>query len=208
MKNIFLLLFLFVNIDAYKAAGVLPYAIDKNGVTQVLLGLSSVHNNEASDFGGLKDREDLNQSAVTAAREGCEELMFIWDNDAQFKQLVTLKNKYRHHFDITKAHSVTYENLLQAINKDSTQSVITHDYRMYLIPIEYDKELPQKLHNRRAHYNGTLSSCWQETTQLVWVDLNALVNAITTTNSILFNDKKITVYYPFACSFLAAHKLM
>ena len=94
---------------SYHSAGILPYAIDQNNEIWLLVGLEPGRNNQAFDFGGKKDPEDNNNSAFTAAREGSEELLFIFDEDEQeFQRILNLGRAKGKNFDISKANSRTF----------------------------------------------------------------------------------------------------
>jgi hypothetical protein len=187
---------------SYKAAGVLPYAIGNDGRIKLLLGVSS-HRNQASDFGGLRDDEDMQNPKVTAAREGCEELMFILDAEKAFARILALRNKYGNSFNPSKAKSTTYKTLRHALHK--APCAVNGTYRMYFTQIPYQKELPELFKHRKAAYSGSLPHCWHETTKIEWIDLCELLDAIDMRkdhNPIIING--ITLYEPFVQSLLIA----
>lgn len=186
----------------YKAAGVLPYAYNPEGSLKYLIGSSWVHKGEASDFGGLRDDEDLGNPQYTAAREGCEELLFAFDNNQSFEQIFKLRKRFGNSFDIAKAGSRSYEILRKKL-KNAPFST-SNDYIMYFAEIEYDETLPERLKQRRAAYDGTLPRCWAETTQLAWVDHDELFRAINMhKRDITING--VTLFEPFVQSLIAAH---
>lgn len=187
----------------YHAAGVLPYAVGADGTLKFLLGLSSVHHNQASDFGGLQDEIDKNNPQKTAAREGCEELMFIFDKNLMFEKILESYNKYKKLFDLSKIQSVSYNQLLTAIHK--AHFSISNNYIMYFINIPYQKNLPDLFKQRKANYKELLSSCWDETVRLVWVDVDELFDAINNRShfgSVIIKD--FSLYEPFVKSLVAA----
>lgn len=188
----------------YHAAGVLPYAYDSKGNIKVLMGLSSVHGDQASDFGGLRDDIDALNPIRTAAREGCEELMFIYDPTSSFKGLLELRNLYGKGFNLFKATSATYTLILSKLTPDCPFSV-SSKYCMYFINISYQEDLPKLFLKRKAKYKGLLPKCWNETVKLVWEDLEEVLKAIDTPRS--FGPVKIngySLYEPFVQSLKAA----
>lgn len=187
---------------SYKAAGVLPYAIGNDGRIKLLLGVGS-HRNKASDFGGLRDDEDMQNPKVTAAREGCEELMFALDTDEAFARILALRNKYGNLFDLSKAGSTTYKILRHALHKAPCS--INGTYHMYFTQISYQENLLELFKDRKAAYSGSLPHCWNETTKIEWIDLCELLDAIDKRdnhNPIIING--ITLYEPFIQSLLIA----
>lgn len=187
----------------YRAAGVLPYAFDGNGTMQFLVGLSSVHGDQASDFGGLRDDEDNNDPVHTAAREGCEELMFIFDANESFEKLSVLADKHGKDFDVRKANSATYQMLYAAAKKASYS--FSNNYRMYLVPIDYQENIVGRFQKRKDAYERKLRSCWNETTSLAWIAADAIFQKIDTrqdTDSIVING--VTLYEPFVQSLIVA----
>lgn len=173
------------------------------GKVKVLLGLSSVHDDQASDFGGLRDAIDCYNPGQTAAREGCEELMFIFDHEADFKRLLVLRNTYGKKFDIVQASSSTYGHLYNGM--DDGLSTFSDGYIMYFVNIPYQKNLSQLFLQRKALYEGLLPHCWDETVRLVWVDIDELFEAIDIRD--LFRPVKIedfNLYEPFVRSIKVA----
>ncbi len=189
----------------YRAAGVLPYAVDASGRTKILLGLSSVHADQASDFGGLRDSIDGFNPLVTAAREGCEELMFIFDGDSSFNRILTKRYSYKKGFDISKAHSATYKRLIDLL-PDCPYSY-SERYIMHFIQVPYQPELPKRFLQRKAAYAGKLPHCWNETVRMVWADLEAVLVAInvrTPGNPVIIDG--VTLYEPFVRSLIVAQE--
>jgi hypothetical protein len=206
----FLLIASLVNtqVFAYKAAGILPFAYDENDRLCFLLGLSSVHGDKASDFGGLRDASDNNKPYLTAAREACEELMFILDADESFKQIRKSRNRFGWKFDIEKTDSNSFKYFLQA---SSCQCIVnsTSDYCMYLMPIKYSTSLPSQFAKRKRDYGHKVPHCWNETTRLVWVPVENVYKAIDNRTS---TKRRVTIqdfelYEPFVHSLLIARSL-
>ncbi len=193
---------------SYHAAGVLLYAHDDAGRTKILLGLSSVHGDEASDFGGLMDDIDRYRPELTAAREGCEELMFLFDSDSAFHELLLLRNKYKKNFDIAKAPSGSYKYLLNAL-ADGCPYSLSEGYIMHFVKIPYQEHLPAVFSRRKSLYKtlykGCLPHCWNETLSLVWADLDEVYTAIRMRASFEpITIKGCTLYEPFVKSLLVA----
>jgi hypothetical protein len=138
MKHSKYLIFMFLGtlhnqvLDAYRGAGVLPYAFDAQGDIQVLVGSSSVHKGTASDFGGLKDDIDAWNPLYTAAREGCEELMFIFDSTSSFEELIKGRNCFGKDFNLLKAQSASYAQILAKLTPN-TPHTKSNDYYMYFV---------------------------------------------------------------------------
>ncbi len=189
---------------SYYAAGVLPYALDADGQLQFLLGLSSVHADQASDFGGLQDKIDDHYPQRTAAREGCEELMFIFDTDPSFKRILKLRNSYGKYFDMVKVHSVSYNRLYAAMSK-SCLSSLSDNYIMHFIAIPYQENIPVMFQQRKLMYKGLLPHCWDETVRLVWVSVDEVFEAIAARSP--FGPvviKNFSLYEPFVKSLIVA----
>lgn len=189
---------------SYHAAGVLPYAVDAHGKVSFLLGLSSVHRDQASDFGGLRDDIDDYYPKKTAAREGCEELMFIFDDNSSFEKILTLRKKYGKNFDISKAQSASYKQLAAAISKNCLYSA-SNNYLMHFIEIPYQKDLPELFQQRKSSHAGLLPHCWNETLKLVWIRCDELFQAID--NRKPYGPvviRNISLYEPFVQSLITA----
>lgn len=191
---------------SYHAAGVLPYAIDGTGRVKILLGASSVHKNQLSDFGGLRDEIDGYSPQRTAAREGCEELMFIFDGERAFKKIVSLRNTFKKKFDITKARSRSYKRLRNAMFH-ACPRVTNSGYIMHFIQIPYDETISTTFDKRKGLYQTLVPKCWNETVALVWVDLDDLLSAIhATAEPKLPIIAGFKLYKPFVQSLVAAYK--
>ena len=163
----------------YFAAGLIPLAKDANGTRYVLLAVDS--GNVATDFGGLKEESlDHNNPYFTAAREACEESMYILDSNTHFERLLQLRNRFGHKFDAPKAHATTY-NLF--INAQSIYEVPSKcgNYFTYIVHIPFDKNMPSffksRLHSPHQH---CVPWCWQEKKELAWVRVEALMQEIAT----------------------------
>lgn len=162
----------------YRAAGILPYAFDADGNLQVLLGLSSVHNNKASDFGGYKDPVDSNNPYWTAAREACEELMFIFDTHDQFLQLLVGRRAQGKNFNPFKAGSKTYHFLFNKLHEPTSCYSMHHGYQMHFINIDYQPFLPELFACIKDTPFNHLPKCWHETSRLAWTKLDDILHAI------------------------------
>jgi hypothetical protein len=189
---------------SYVAAGVLPYAFDANGKVQFLVGLSSVHDNQASDFGGLHDKIDSYNAKRTAAREGCEELLFIFDTNPTFEKILTLRRTYKKNFNISTAQSSTYHRLYAAMHQNCCCSV-SNDYIMHFIAVPYQENITALFQQRKLYYKGLLPRCWNETVQLIWVSVDQLYEAIDkrkTHGPVAIKD--FNLYEPFVKSLMKA----
>lgn len=192
--------------DTYYAAGIIPYAIDDTGKVKFLIGASSVHGDQASDFGGLKDLIDNDLPEKTAAREACEELMFILDNNITFKRIVSLREKYKKNFDIGKSGSKCYQFLISAL-KNNCPYIVNNGYIMHFVLIPYDETIVKKFRKRKNIFKDIVPKCWNETVSLAWVDLDDLLHAIKTKTHIpSIKNGNITLYKPFIKSIKIAHK--
>jgi len=192
-----------ISAGYYHAAGVLPYAYDQHGAVKILVGVSSVHGNKATDFGGLKDSEDGNNPYWTAAREGCEELMFILDQQSDFEEILKKRNKHGKQFDIFKAQSKTHTYLLTQLHrKKSCFCSSSNNYLMHFIQIDYQENLPALFEQRKKRYTSTVPYCWDETVKLVWLDLKKVLEAVTAKKH--KNKLEVELYGPFAQSLRAA----
>jgi hypothetical protein len=194
---------------AYHAAGVLPYAIDANNKAWLLLGSEDIKSGQVSDFGGGKDYDDKDDSAVTAAREGCEELLFMFDEETKtFPAL--LKSKLSHCFDFNA--SATYKLLLHDIKHNKTSYNSTFNgYVTHFVKIPYNTHLPTDFHARKKKYSSKLPFCWNEKVSLYWVPLEEILIAIAKSkdlNSVYINTPHgyVQLFAPFVESILAAKK--
>ena len=194
---------------AYHAAGVLPYAVDTNNKVWLLLGSEAIKSGQACDFGGGKDYDDKDDSAVTAAREGCEELLFIFDEEAKaFPTL--LKSKLGYCFDFNA--SSTYKKLLHDIKHNKTSYNSTFNgYVTHFVKISYDVHLPTLFEARKKKYAGKLPFCWNEKVCLYWVPLQEVLGAITKSPDIysvyvLTSRGYVQLFAPFVESITTAQK--
>lgn len=208
-----------INLNAYHAAGVLPFYAGKDDQVWLVLGKSTVHDNKASDFGGLKDTEDNENAYVTAAREGCEELLFALDDETSFARILQLRKKHgKHAFDLQKANSYTHTKIMEALSSDLCFPVVSHGYAMHFITFTPSfcnaslvTEGNSRLLSRKSNYASTLPHCWNETSQFVFVttsDLFAAIDQQYTYEHAHVYIKKYDcyLYEPFVKSMLEARK--
>ena len=177
----------------YKAAGIVPYALDESGDVWILAGADSLKNNQLCDFGGLKDSNDGNKSEVTAAREAAEELLFILDKDATFNEL--LKDK-------AVNASATQNYLLNCIksSKDCFKLINeNYGYISYYIKVPFNAELTQLFKQRKNAYKDQLPAALNEKEDVRWVNLSEIVK--TTEKEI---SSSAQFYPPFLDSLLKA----
>ncbi len=172
-------------VAGYQAAGIVPYAIDK-GKAWILVGLEPARANDAFDFGGKKDSQDNNDPRYTAAREGAEELLFIYDETPEsFERLLAIHQKHGKTFSPHAAKSRTYERILGKIIKDETTglpapSVLNNGYYMsYFVRFSY-RDVNQLFQDRIKKYGGRIPHEWKEKGKLVWLavdDVKAALNS-------------------------------
>ena len=161
----------------YKAAGMLPYATSSTGELYFLVGVSSVHGNKASDFGGYKEKADNDSAEITAAREACEELIFIWDDTASFEKLLSERLRQGKNFDLRKQKSKTFELALKKLRKHARFS--SHNgYQMHFAKVSLDHHLPAKFLARKNYYNTHLPLSWNETVKLQWIQAKKIFQAL------------------------------
>lgn len=158
----------------YHSAGILPYAIDSNKTKWVLAGIEPFRGNQAFDFGGKKDPEDHNNARYTAAREGTEELLFLFDDAPNFNRIVGIHAKYPRNFELHKANSSTYNFLRETMKK--SPSSLARGYITFFVKIDYDPSIPQNFVNRRK--SQRLPGSWIEKNQLMWLPLNQIIDAL------------------------------
>lgn len=191
---------------AYKAAGVLPYAVDSTGGVKILVGVSSVHKNQATDFGGKADLIDNNNPLQTAAREGCEELMFVFDTDAKLKQLADARLVFGKALDISRLNSTSYIFLSQKlIDTVHCFASLCNQYMMHFIKFDYQEKLPKLFLKRKFAFTGRVPHSWDETAQLLWIDLDTVFHAIdnrSASGPVQIGNQ--CLYEPFVQSLLAA----
>lgn len=202
------LLFVCASTMPYKAAGILPYTVDEQGEISLLLGLSSVHGNQASDFGGLKDESDGNDTRFTAAREACEELLFVFDNEPQFKRLLELRNYFGKNFDPAKAKSQSFEILMNKLQNGNTHYHSSwDDYVMYFVSIPFYESFEEEFIQRKIKYDNKLPHCWNETTQFAWIKLADIMQAIAHRGKSRTPLKigNVSLYEPFVQSMITSN---
>lgn len=167
----------------YHSAGVLPYAIDKTNQIWVLVGTEPARHNQAFDFGGKKDSVDKDNPLYTGAREGAEELLFLYDETEQeFMHLIEQAQKYGKNFNPYKANSITYLQLMH--NMNDNLRILSNGYMTYFVKVPYQFDIPDRFETRyrkfargrNAPYN------WFEKNALYWVKLTDLTKALTTQN--------------------------
>jgi len=184
----------------YHSAGILPYAID-NQKKWLLVGLEPYRNNQAFDFGGKKDPEDHDNSRYTAAREGTEELLFLYDDANNFDRIVKIYNAHKDNFQLYKADSKTYHFFREAMKHSATSE--SRGYITYFVKIDYNPELPKNFINRRK--SQRLPGSWIEKNQLVWLSLDEIVTALkNNSNDNAFSVSGIKIFPHFAQSLRTA----
>lgn len=170
----------------YHSAGVLPYAINSQNKVLLLVGLEPGRGNQAFDFGGKQDPEDNNNARYTAAREGTEELLFLYDQDPQeFERILTLYRTYGKRFQLYKTNSKTYKYFTETLKV--SPSSLSRGYITYFVKVPYNAEIPKFFIDRRKSHR--LPSSWIEKNQLVWLSLDEVIKALATNN----NDNNFSV---------------
>jgi hypothetical protein len=194
----------------YHSAGVVPYAEDSSHVLYVLIGLEPLRQNLAFDFGGKKDPEDKDHSAFTAAREGAEELLFIFDDNPSFEKILEYKQKHKSGFNLYRTSATTYWSVLKTIKQQPTGSLY-QGYQTYFIKINYDPTLPTLFSARKKQYSGKLPHAWNEKGHLYWVKLTDLIAALTQSKNldqvfvpVTQGAIKVRLFPPFAASLKSA----
>lgn len=177
-------------ITGYKAAGILPFGVDPQGKIHLLVGLEnrSFKNSSvqayAMDFGGKIDAQDNNNPAFSAAREGTEELTFIYDETpADFKRMLDAYKKFGHNFNVNTSGARTYKRILQKIQQDEVTGKPAlynnnnNFYVMYFPRFSY-RDANQLFQARIAQYGAQIPHEWHEKSRLVWLKLTDVMNAI------------------------------
>lgn len=177
-------------ITGYKAAGILPFAVDPQGRAHLLVGLEnrSFKNGPvqayAMDFGGKDDAQDNHNPAYTAAREGAEELTFIYDETpADFKRIVDARHKFGSNFNVNASGARTYKRILEKIQKDEiTQKPALYNnnnnfYIMYFPRFSY-RDVDQLFQTRIKQYGSQIPHDWHEKSHLVWLAIDDVIKAI------------------------------
>ncbi len=168
----------------YHSAGIVPYALDNANQVWILVGTEPARHNQAFDFGGKKDPVDKDNPLYTAAREGAEELLFLYDEtDQEFMHLIELAQKYGKNLNLHRANSITYLQLLHNMN-DNYKS-LSNGYMTYFVKIPYQVDIPNRFEARyRKFSNGNkrVPNNWFEKNYLYWIKLTDLINALTTQN--------------------------
>lgn len=187
-NNIIGILFFVTSLGAmqprYHSAGVVPYAVDNANQVWILVGTEPARQNQAFDFGGKKDPVDKDNPLYTAAREGAEELLFLYDEtDQEFMNLIELAQKYGKNLNLHRANSITYLQLLHNIN-DNHKS-LSNGYMTYFVKVPYQANIPSRFEVRYRNFKGGSRKVpynWFEKNHLYWVKLADLINALTTQN--------------------------
>lgn len=177
-------------ITDYKAAGILPFAVDSHGRAHLLVGIErrAFKNNPAKDyamdFGGKDDTQDNHNPKYTAAREGAEELTLIYDETpADFKKVLDARRKFGSNFNINASGARTYKRILDKIQQDEiTQKPALYNnnnnfYIMYFPRFSY-RDVNQLFQNRIQQYGPQIPHDWHEKSQLVWLAIDDVINAI------------------------------
>lgn len=177
-------------ITGYKAAGILPFGVAPNGNVHLLAGLEkrSFRNGPfqiyAMDFGGKIDPQDNNNPIYSAAREGAEELTFIYDESpADFQKILDAYKKFGRTFNVNASGARTYQRILQKIQKDEVtgQPALYNNnnnfYIMYFPRFSY-RDTNQLFQNRINQYGARIPHEWHEKSQLVWLPVKDVINAI------------------------------
>lgn len=193
----------------YHSAGILPYAIDGNRVL-LLVGLEPFRNNQAFDFGGKADPEDNNNPRYTAAREGAEEMLFLFDQNSQeFERILTLYKTHGKKFELHKANARTYKYFTETLK--SSPTVISRDYITFFAKVDYNPALSKLFADRHNTFGSRLPSSWREKNRLVWLELNEVVKALSKNpddNNLWVNSNQgmIKIFPHFAGSLRTAWK--
>jgi hypothetical protein len=172
----------------YHSAGVVPYAVDSANQVWVLVGTEPARHHQAFDFGGKKDPVDKDDPLYTAAREGAEELLFLYDEtDQEFIHLVELALRYGKNINLNRANSITYLQFLH--NMNNNHKSLSNGYMTYFVKIPYQADIPTRFETRYKNFkdavlpgNKRVPYNWFEKSQLYWVKLTDLINALTTQN--------------------------
>jgi len=197
---------------SYHGAGIVPYAVDQNNEVYILVGIEPGRGNQAFDFGGAKDPEDKENPAFTAAREGSEELLFLYDeNDQDFRRLLNLHRAHGKAFNLYRARSRTYERILDKIrDRDTSFQSFSGGYVTHFVKISFRTHVPQLFKQRYQQYAGRLPYCWAEKSHLVWLKLKDVVNALGQSKDLhnIFvptnQGRQVHIFYPFAQSLKTA----
>lgn len=161
----------------YHSAGVVPYAVDSANQVWILVGTEPARSHLAFDFGGKADPEDKGNPAFTAAREGAEELLFLYDeNDQEFVRLAGLAQRHGKQFNLYKANSVTYPRLLDKAQTGFNS--LSNGYMTYFVKISYRSQVPDMFEARYQKFNRQIPYSWKEKSQLYWIKLTDLINAL------------------------------
>ncbi|GMU19663.1 MAG: hypothetical protein AMXMBFR12_08550 [Candidatus Babeliales bacterium] len=181
-------------ITSYKAAGILPFAVASNGDIFLLVGLENRSfkggpvKAYAMDFGGKIDAQDSNNPAYSAAREGAEELAFIYDETpTDFKRVLDIRKKFGPNFNVNASGALSYKRILNKIQKDAiTGKPALYNnnnnfYIMYFPRFSYDtpsRNVPQLYQMRLKQYGNQIPYEWREKSQLIWLPVKDIINAI------------------------------
>lgn len=207
-------------IASYAAAGILPFAVDSNGNVHLLVGLEnrSFKNGPvktyAMDFGGKIDAQDNNNPAYSAAREGAEELAFIYDETpADFQRVLNVRKKYGQGFNVNASGARTYKRILEKIQKDEitgNPALYNNNNNFYIMyfPRFSFRDVNQLFQNRIRQYGAQIPHDWHEKNQLVWLPVNDVIKAIQARTNwqtpLVVNG--ITIWPYFADSLIQAYQ--
>lgn len=211
-------------ITQYNSAGILPFAVDSNGQINLLVGLENRPfkngpvQTYAMDFGGKLDPQDNNNPLYSAAREGSEELAFIYDETpADFKKVLDARKKFGKNFNVRTSGARSYQRILQKLLQDeitgkpALYNNNNNFYVMYFPRFSY-RDIDQLFQNRIQQYGAQIPHDWHEKNRLVWLNLKDLINAIKARSSykqpIVVNSTRgpITLWPYFADSVTQAYQ--
>lgn len=207
-------------ITGYKAAGILPFAVDPQGNVSLLVGLEnrSFKNGPvktyAMDFGGKIDAQDSNNPAYSAAREGAEELAFIYDETpADFKRVLDARNKFGQGFNVNASGARTYKRILEKIRQDEVTgkpALYNNNNNFYVMyfPRFSFRDVNQLFQARIQQYGKQIPHDWHEKNQLVWLRVNDIIKAIKarTNGQAPLVVNGITIWPYFADSLIQAYQ--
>ena len=169
------------------SAGILPYYTDKSGQAYFLLGQEP--NGVWADFGGRADREDRDPKE-TAIREFTEETRCVFGM-YDYKQNRKLRKKILHYPECIRAsHRFIKPRMTQGLRHPRGY------YIMYLARVEF---IPGEVFNRASKIPN------YEKKQYVWVNADAFINSVVSSNdrhNTYFEGKKIR---PPFCDMIKAH---
>lgn len=207
-------------ITSYKAAGILPFAVDSNSNVHLLVGIEnrSFKNGPvqayAMDFGGKIDAQDNNNPAYSAAREGAEELAFIYDETpADFKRVLDARKKFGKTFNVNASGARSYKRILQKIKQDEISgkpALYNNNNNFYIMyfPRFSFRDVNQLFQTRINQYGAQIPHDWHEKNRLVWLPVKDVINAIKAKTNwqapLVVNG--ITIWPYFADSLIQAYQ--